>query len=106
VLDPVVELDFAEGEILVCRTTDPSWGSYFLLAASVVIEIGGPMGHGATVARELGIPCVISVRDVTRRLRTGDHIKINGATGLVHSHPSQPPITSPGQESRNQGETG
>jgi pyruvate,water dikinase len=49
----------AEGEILVCPTTDPSWASCFLVAGAVVIDIGGPLSHGAIVARELGIPCVI-----------------------------------------------
>jgi pyruvate,water dikinase len=75
--------DFAEGDILVCRSTDPSWASLFFLAAGVVIDIGGPMSHGAIVARELGIPCVINTTDGTRRLRTGEHVEIDGSTGSV-----------------------
>jgi pyruvate,water dikinase len=75
--------EFDEGDILVCRTTDPSWASLFFLAAGVVIDIGGPMSHGAIVARELGIPCVINTTDGTRRLRTGDHVEIDGTAGSV-----------------------
>jgi pyruvate,water dikinase len=71
------------GEILVCRTTDPSWASYFLVASGVVIDMGGPLSHGAIVARELGIPCVINVRDATRRLQTGDLVSIDGERGTV-----------------------
>jgi pyruvate,water dikinase len=71
------------GEILVCRTTDPSWSAYFMLAAAVVIDIGGPLSHGAIVARELGIPCVINTGDGTRRLRTGDKIRVDGGAGRV-----------------------
>lgn len=71
------------GEILVCRTTDPSWSAYFLLAAGVVIDIGGPLSHGAIVARELGIPCVINTTDGTRRIRTGERIRVDGGAGRV-----------------------
>jgi len=72
-----------QGEILVCNTTDPSWTSYFLIAAGVVIDVGGPLSHGAIVARELGIPCVINTVDGTRRLRSGDRLRIDGSGGRV-----------------------
>jgi len=81
-LDPS-EGELLPGEILVCSITDPSWSSYFLIAAGVVIDIGGPLSHGAIVARELGIPCVINTVDGTRRLRTGDRLRIDGSSGKV-----------------------
>lgn len=71
------------GEILVCRTTDPSWAAYFFVAAGVVIDIGGPLSHGAIVAREIGIPCVINVGNATRALASGDRIRIDGGTGRI-----------------------
>ncbi len=71
------------GEILVCEATDPSYAAYFLVAAGVITEIGGAMGHGAIVAREVGIPCVANARDATRRLSTGDRVRIDGTTGKV-----------------------
>ena len=70
-------------EILVCETTDPSYASYFLVASATVIDIGGAMSHGAIVAREMGIPCVINTRDGTRRIRTGDRLRVDGNTGTV-----------------------
>jgi pyruvate,water dikinase len=82
VLDPS-EGGLQAGEILVCSVTDPSWSSYFLLAAGVVIDVGGPLSHGAIVARELGIPCVINTVDGTRRLRSGDRLRIDGSSGQV-----------------------
>lgn len=75
--------DFEPGEILVCRITDPSWAPVLSIAAAVVIDIGGAMSHGAIVARELGIPCVINTRDGTRQLRTGDRVTVDGASGTV-----------------------
>jgi len=82
VLDPS-ESELLPGEILVCSITDPSWSSYFLIAAGVVIDVGGPLSHGAIVARELGIPCVINTVDGTRRLRSGDRLRIDGSSGQV-----------------------
>jgi pyruvate,water dikinase len=54
-----------------------------MLAAGVVIDIGGPLSHGAIVARELGIPCVINTGDGTRRLATGDRVRVDGGAGRV-----------------------
>jgi pyruvate,water dikinase len=68
----------------VCPTTDPSWASFFVAAAALVIDIGGPMSHGAIIARELGIPCVINTGDGTRRIRTGDRLQVDGDNGVVH----------------------
>ena len=75
--------DLEPGEILVCETTDPSYASYFLVAGGCVIDIGGALSHGAIVAREVGIPCVINTRAGTRKLRTGDYIRIDGTAGTV-----------------------
>ena len=71
------------GEVLVCETTDPSWASLFLVASALVIDIGGALSHGAIVARELGVPCVINTRAGTRRLRTGDLLRVDGDAGVV-----------------------
>lgn len=75
--------DLEPDEILVCRTTDPSWASAFHLAAGAVIDIGSTSSHGAIVAREMGMPCVIGTGDGTGVLRTGDLIRVDGGAGVV-----------------------
>jgi pyruvate,water dikinase len=75
--------ELKDGEILVCHTTDPSWASLFLIASALVIDIGGPMSHGAIVAREMGIPCVINTGAGTRVIHTGDRLRVDGGTGNV-----------------------
>jgi pyruvate,water dikinase len=70
-------------EVLVCRITDPSWASAFHLAAAVVIDIGGLSSHGAIISRELGLPCVINTGNGTQVIRTGDDLRVDGATGTV-----------------------
>ena len=82
VLDPLDD-PLEPGEILVCETTDPSWTSMFLVAAGLVIDVGGPLSHGAILARELGVPCVINSRIGTAVLRTGDLLRVDGDAGAV-----------------------
>ena len=48
-----------------------------------MIDVGGTLSHGAIVARELGIPCVINTGDGSRRLRTGDRVHVDGDAGTV-----------------------
>jgi pyruvate,water dikinase len=74
---------FEPGDVLICEFTDPSWAMLMGLAGALVIDIGGPMSHGAIVARELGIPTVISTVDGTRRLRSGDRVRVDAGAGLV-----------------------
>jgi pyruvate,water dikinase len=71
------------GEILVVHTTDVGWTPLFLVAAGVVTELGGPLSHAAVVARELGVPAVVNVEGVTRVVRTGERLRIDGGSGTV-----------------------
>jgi pyruvate,water dikinase len=72
------------GDILVTHATDPGWTVVFPLVAAVVLETGGQLSHGAIVAREYGLPAVLSVRDATRLIRDGQTITVDGTTGRVH----------------------
>ena len=82
VLNPT-QAGLIPGEILVCPGTDPSWTPLFLSAAGLVMEVGGMMTHGAVVAREYGIPAVVGVNQATRRLQTGQVVRVDGSSGQV-----------------------
>jgi rifampicin phosphotransferase len=71
------------GDILVAPITDPSWTPLFVPAAGVVVDVGAPLSHAIIVSRELGIPCVISATDATRRIPNGALIRVDGNTGAV-----------------------
>jgi phosphoenolpyruvate synthase/pyruvate phosphate dikinase len=73
----------APGDILVAERTDPGWILLFPAASAVVVERGSVLSHSAIVARELGLPAVVSVPGLTAWLQTGDRISIDGSTGLV-----------------------
>lgn len=74
----------AAADILVTRQTDPGWASVFFLIKGLVIERGGMLSHGAIVAREFGIPCVVGVQHATRELSHAGQIEVDGDQGKVH----------------------
>ncbi|RYD31060.1 MAG: hypothetical protein EOP87_15440 [Verrucomicrobiaceae bacterium] len=71
------------GEILVALQTDPGWVVLFPAASGLLVERGSLLSHSAIVSRELRLPCVVSLANVTRILATGDRVEMNGATGEV-----------------------
>ena len=76
--------ELGRGEVLVTKQTDPGWGPVFFLISGLVIERGGMLSHGAIIAREFGIPCVVGVKDAMRRIPTGTTITVDGDAGVVH----------------------
>ena len=71
------------GEILVATFTDPGWTPLFINAGALIMEIGGAMTHGSVVAREYGIPAIVGVRDVMKKLKTGQRVRVDGNRGIV-----------------------
>jgi pyruvate,water dikinase len=80
--DPRVEA-LLPGEILVARHTDPGWIAVFANAAGVIAERGSLLSHSAIVAREMGVPCVVSLKGATQWLKTGDIVRLDGGAGTV-----------------------
>jgi pyruvate,water dikinase len=74
----------ARGDVLVTKQTDPGWGPVFPLISGLVIERGGMLSHGAIIAREFGIPCVVGVKDAMRRIPSGTVVAVDGNRGEVH----------------------
>ena len=72
-----------DGEILVCRMTNPAWVVLFTKISGLVTEAGGTVSHPAVVAREFGIPAVVGTTNAGERISTGDRIRVNGSTGTV-----------------------
>ena len=71
------------GDILVAPGTNPAWTPLFASAAAVVTDGGSVLAHASLIAREYGIPAVVATQDATRRLRTGDIVRVDGNRGIV-----------------------
>ncbi|MDZ4279131.1 MAG: PEP-utilizing enzyme, partial [Dehalococcoidia bacterium] len=83
IFDPRRDAGIEPGEILVAPVTDAGWTPLFIAAAGVVVDVGGSLSHGSTVAREYGLPAVVNVKHGTRMIRTGQRITVDGDTGVV-----------------------
>jgi len=70
-------------DILVARHTDPGWTPLIALAKGVIVEHGGMLSHAAIVTRELGIPSIIGVQNITSTLKTGMRVRINSQGSCV-----------------------
>ena len=71
------------GCILVADHTDPGWIMLFPSASGLLVERGSLLSHSAIVARELGIPAVISIPGLLDWLQDGDEVELDGAAGIV-----------------------
>jgi pyruvate,water dikinase len=83
ITDPRLDGMIEPGEILVAPVTDAGWTPLFIAAAGVVVDIGGSLSHGSTVAREYGLPAVVNVKHGTRMIRTGQTVTVDGTAGIV-----------------------
>lgn len=88
--DPILARERpGEAEILVVRVTDVGWTPFVCGAAGLVSETGGLLSHSSIIARELGIPAVVGVREATSRIREGQLITVDGTAGRVYFHPPE-----------------
>jgi pyruvate,water dikinase len=67
----------------VTPITDIGWTPYFSVIAGLVTDLGSSVSHGAVIAREYGLPCVVNTRSGTRVLKTGDYLRLDGYDGTV-----------------------
>lgn len=72
-----------EGQILCTVRTDPGWAPLFPTAGGIIVERGSTLSHSAVVARELGIPAIVGVPELTKILQDQELVRINGTTGKI-----------------------
>ena len=80
--DPKDTLD-VEGKILITKMTDPGWVFLLTSAKGVISEKGSLLSHTAIISRELGVPSIVGVKDLTEIIHTGDQIRMNGDNGKI-----------------------
>ena len=71
------------GEILVAPGTSAQWTPAFEIIKGLITDGGGALSHAVIVAREYGIPAVTGCQDATRKIKTGDRVKVDGDLGIV-----------------------
>jgi pyruvate,water dikinase len=84
VVDSPAEFDsVADGDVLVCKMTNPAWVVVFTKVAGLVTDSGGVASHPAVLSREFGIPAVVGTSVATERIETGDRLRVDGSAGTV-----------------------
>jgi rifampicin phosphotransferase len=83
ITDPSEPGAFEPGDIVVAPVTDPSWTPLFVIAAAVIVDVGALLSHAVIVSRELGIPCVVSSLDASKRIPDGSLVAVDGDAGTV-----------------------
>lgn len=82
IFSPEDELSL-NGQILCTVRTDPGWAPLFPTAGGILVERGSTLSHSAVVARELGIPAIVGIPDITKILRDGERVRMDGAAGSI-----------------------
>ena len=77
------ESTLEKGDILVTKMTDPNWTHLFPNLGGIITERGGILSHPAIIAREYGIPAVVSCKDATTEIPDGATISLDGQTGTI-----------------------
>ncbi|MFO0219429.1 MAG: PEP/pyruvate-binding domain-containing protein [Planctomycetota bacterium] len=77
--------DFKEvrGAILAGRRMDAGWVTLFPLVQGVLVEHGNLLSHAAVVAREMGLPTIVSIPGLMSRLENGMTVRMDGQAGTV-----------------------
>lgn len=80
--DPTKTSDL-KGDILVTSSTDPGWVVLFPTASAIIVERGSLLSHSAIVSREMGIPCIVGVTDLLKKVKNGTWLEIDGNSGEI-----------------------
>lgn len=76
--------DLKPGEILVAPGTSAPWTPAFELIQGLITDGGGALCHAVIVAREYGLPAVTGCVEATKKIKTGDRVKVDGNLGVVY----------------------
>ncbi|MEZ4403726.1 MAG: PEP-utilizing enzyme [Kofleriaceae bacterium] len=71
------------GAVVVARAVTPALALLLDGAAAIVSEHGTPLDHGAAMARELGIPCVVGCAGIYDAVVDGQWLTVAGDAGTV-----------------------
>jgi phosphoenolpyruvate-protein phosphotransferase (PTS system enzyme I) len=103
---PKAFLALAEPHILVAHNLTPSDTATMNrnLVLGIATDLGSRTSHTAIMARSLNIPAVVGLHDATEKLETGQHVLLDGYTGVVIVDPTPETLVYYGQIEIKKGE--
>jgi phosphotransferase system enzyme I (PtsI) len=81
----------AEKRIVVANDLSPSDSASIDRSAAlgIVTDGGSKTSHAVIVARSMKVPAVVGVRNLTKRVKSGDWVLVDGYDGLVIVNPTE-----------------
>jgi len=73
-----------EGDVIVVYASSPAWTVPLLKAGALIAEVGGILCHTAIIAREIGVPGIVNIENITNTLRDGSRVVVNGEEGTIN----------------------
>src|SRR6202165_3700402 len=103
---PKAFLALAEPHILVAHNLTPSDTATMNreLVLGIATDLGSRTSHTAIMARSLNIPAVVGLHDATEKLETGEHVLLDGYTGLLIVDPTPDTLAYYGEIEIKKGE--
>jgi phosphohistidine swiveling domain-containing protein len=72
-----------QGDVLITKNTSAGFNVVLPMLGALVTDRGGQLSHAAIIAREYGIPGIVSTRNATRMVPDGARVRVDGATGIL-----------------------
>jgi phosphohistidine swiveling domain-containing protein len=72
-----------QGDVLITKNTSAAFNIVLPMLGALVTDRGGQLSHAAIIAREYGIPGIVSTRNATRMVPDGARVRVDGATGIL-----------------------
>jgi len=90
------EVAFSDNTILIAEDLTPADTSSMDLSKvnGIILKEGGLTSHAVIVAKNLGIPCVIGIKEQLDNITNGKSMSIDGSTGEIVVSPSEKQITT------------
>ncbi len=73
-----------EGTILIAPFFTPLMGIAISKAEAILTDFGGITSHVAVVAREFNTPCIVGLNEVTKIIKDGQMLHIDGEKGEIY----------------------
>ena len=83
VVSNIENAEIRPGEILVAEYSDPGWIMVFPKVEGIILEKEKITSEAAIVAKELGIPIIVGVKDLLQKVKDGERVEFDAKTGKI-----------------------
>ena len=75
---------FPEGAVLVAKHTSTRFVTAMNKAGAIIADVGSPIGHMASIAREYGVPTILNAEIAMKTLKAGQEITVDAINGNIY----------------------